>query len=159
MLKTSDWEIKFAESPAVTSKNLKARRSLRILVAEDNLINQMVVSRVLQNFGHQICLVKNGEEAIREFQRQPYDVILMDIQMPVVGGEEATARIRALENGSKVPIVALTAHAMAGDREYYLAAGMDGYVTKPIRKEELFEVLEKLNLPETISQLGTQEIH
>jgi PAS domain S-box-containing protein len=114
--------------------------SLRILVAEDNPINQMLAVRVLEKAGHRMAVANNGEEVLAAVAREPFDLVLMDVQMPVMDGFEATALIRQQEKGSRrrLPIVAMTAHAMKGDREKCLEAGMDGYVTKPIQKDELF---------------------
>lgn len=108
-------------------------RVLRILLAEDDHVNQVLATRLLERDGHAVDLAANGREAV-ERSRDGYDVILMDVQMPVLSGLEATARIRAreAEGGPRTPIVALTANAMDGDRERCLAAGMDGYVPKPL---------------------------
>jgi CheY-like chemotaxis protein len=118
-------------------------RPLRILLAEDNAVNQTLAVRLLQKAGHAVTVAGDGREAVEAWRRQPFDVILMDVQMPVLGGFEATAEIRAEEGrgGGRVPIIALTAHAMKGDRERCLAAGMDGYVSKPLRLRELAEAL------------------
>jgi CheY-like chemotaxis protein len=119
-------------------------RSLRILLAEDNIVNQRVAAGILQKFGHTVVVVGNGLEAVAAIERQPFDVVVMDVQMPEMSGVEATAVIRRLQDGANVrtPIIAMTAHAMAGDRERYLAAGMDGYVAKPIDPRKLIEALE-----------------
>jgi len=120
-----------------------SRRPLRVLLAEDNAINQKVVSGMLASGGHQVIAVDNGEQAVAAVTRQVFDVVLMDIQMPVMNGFEATAAIREAERatGGHLPIVAMTAHAMTGDRERCLAAGMDGYVAKPIRIADLFATI------------------
>jgi PAS domain S-box-containing protein len=120
-------------------------RPLRILVAEDNAINQAVTAGILRKRQHHVVTANNGTEAIERFQREQFDLILMDVQMPECDGFAATARIRALETptGWRTPIVAMTAHAMTGDRERCLAGGMDDYVAKPIRKDDLLAVLEK----------------
>lgn len=112
--------------------------SLRVLVAEDNPTNQEVAVLMLERLGHRVDVVGDGREAVAAFARAPYDVILMDCQMPEVDGFEATRQIRALGGrGAEVPIVAMTAFAARGDRERCLAAGMTGYVSKPILKQEL----------------------
>jgi two-component system sensor histidine kinase/response regulator len=115
-------------------------------VAEDNLVNRKLVTRLLQQRGHRITSVDNGRSAVDAIQRgKPrFDVILMDVQMPEMNGLEATAAIRRHEaaSGGHVPIIALTAHAMQGDRERCLAAGMDGYLAKPIDVEELVATIE-----------------
>ncbi len=125
---------------------VKAERSLRILLAEDNPVNQVVASRTLQRQGHAVVTVSNGREALAALERESFDVVLMDVQMPEMDGFEATARIRAREEhgGPRLPIIAMTAHAMKGDRERCLEAGMDGYVAKPILAAELFRVLDQL---------------
>jgi len=118
---------------------------LRVLVAEDNSVNQRLISRLLEKRGHEVNVVKNGLEALRALAIQNYDLVLMDMQMPELDGLETTARIRMKETagGKHQPIVALTANAMSGDEERCRAAGMDGYLTKPIQSEKLDEVLEK----------------
>ena len=121
-------------------------RPLRILVAEDNPVNQRVVQTLLEHRGHTPVLTANGREALAALDREVFDVVLMDVQMPEMDGFQATAEIRAREKttGAHVPIVALTAHALKGDRERCLAAGMDGYLAKPIRSEELIELVESI---------------
>jgi CheY-like chemotaxis protein len=117
-----------------------APRVLRILLAEDNAVNRRVASSLLERRGHTVVPAVNGKEALDKLDEN-FDLILMDVQMPVMGGFEATAEIRRREvvGGRRVPIVALTARAMKGDREECLAAGMDGYLSKPIRPAELYE--------------------
>ncbi len=122
-------------------------RSLRILLAEDNIVNQKVATAILTKAGHVVEVVANGAEAIAAVERTHWDVVLMDVQMPVMDGIEATQRIRTLAlPGAKVPIVALTAHAMTGAREQYLAAGMDDYLTKPLSPTSLLAKLASLPL-------------
>jgi signal transduction histidine kinase/CheY-like chemotaxis protein len=118
---------------------------LRVLLAEDNIVNQRVAVGLLTKRGHDITVANNGLEALEALERGAFDVVLMDVQMPEMGGLEATAAIRERErvNGSRTRIVAMTANAMAGDRERYLAAGMDGYVSKPIHAATLFAALEQ----------------
>jgi CheY-like chemotaxis protein len=121
------------------------RRRLRILVAEDNPINQKLVLSLLKQQRHTVTLVNNGQEAVAKAAEGGFDLILMDVQMPQMSGLEATAAIRAQESavpGRHVPIMAMTAHAMASDREMCLEAGMDGYVSKPIRLEELLAAID-----------------
>jgi PAS domain S-box-containing protein len=119
---------------------------LRILVAEDNSVNQLLVSRLLQKRGHQVTMTSNGREALDALAKESYDLVLMDVQMPVMDGFEAIASIRENEQdrsaGTRQAVVALTAHAMAGDREKCLAAGMDGFLTKPIRTLDLDALLK-----------------
>jgi two-component system sensor histidine kinase/response regulator len=121
-------------------------RALHILVAEDHAINQRLVMSLLRKTGHSVAIACDGAEAVAAFDREPFDLILMDVQMPVMDGLAATAAIRAREagTGSHTPIVALTAHAMKGDLERFLQSGMDGYVSKPIRTAELARVIESL---------------
>jgi two-component system, sensor histidine kinase and response regulator len=123
----------------------RPRRRRRILVVEDNPINQKVVVSLLKQQGHSVTLAKNGRKAVAEAAAGIFDLILMDVQMPLMSGLEATAAIRARESavaGRRVPIMAMTAHAMASDREACLRAGMDGYVSKPIRLEELLAAID-----------------
>jgi PAS domain S-box-containing protein len=121
-------------------------RSFRVLVAEDNVVNQKLAQRLLQKRGHTVRLANNGKEALDLLERESFDVVLMDVQMPEMGGFEATARIRAAEEGTgrHMPIIALTAHAMTGDRERCIQAGMDDYVTKPIQDQELRRAMESV---------------
>jgi CheY-like chemotaxis protein len=121
---------------------MAARHPLRILLAEDNVVNQKLALRLLQQMGYRADVASNGIEAIECIERQPYDVVLMDVQMPEMDGLEASRRIVARwPNGERPRIVAMTANAMAGDREECFAAGMDDYVTKPIRVEALVQAL------------------
>jgi signal transduction histidine kinase/DNA-binding response OmpR family regulator len=123
---------------------MAARHPLRILVAEDNLINQKVLRVMLGRLGYDADVVSDGKEAVAALAQLPYDVVLMDVQMPELDGLEATRRIRA-ETGRRQPqVIAMTANAMAGDREKCLEAGMDDYVSKPIRVDQLMAALEKV---------------
>ena len=116
----------------------------RVLVAEDNPVNQRVAVRMLERLGLGADVASDGHEAVQSYVRQPYAVILMDCQMPELDGFEATAQIRAREGtGRRTPIVAMTASAMRGDRERCLEAGMDDYISKPITIESLYAVLER----------------
>jgi PAS domain S-box-containing protein len=134
--------------PLITRNSLGDEREpsvpLRVLVAEDNAVNQRLVSRLLEKRGHQVVVAANGREALEAVERQCFDIVLMDLQMPELDGFEATAALRAREagRGTHLPVIALTAHAMKGDRERCLAAGMDGYLSKPIRPQELDKLLE-----------------
>jgi CheY-like chemotaxis protein len=124
---------------------------LMILLAEDSLVNQKLAVGLLERQGHQVIVANNGKEAVSCIGREPFDLVLMDVQMPEMDGLEATSIIRARERkaGTHVPIVAMTAHAMQGDREACLSAGMDGYIAKPIRAAKLFSTLA--------SVLGTEK--
>ena len=124
---------------------LGARHPLRILLAEDNLVNQKLALRILAQMGYHADVAANGEEALRAVQGQPYDLVLMDVQMPEMDGIEATHRIRIMEGIRQPSIVGLTANAMQGDREKCIAAGMNDYITKPIRVEELVRALLDVN--------------
>ena len=118
-------------------------RRLRILLAEDNEINQRLAMTVLSKWGHSVAVASNGREAVEAVERERFDLVLMDVQMPVLDGFEATGIIRHKESerGGRIPIVAMTAHALKGDREKCIAAGMDDYVSKPINKEALLAEL------------------
>jgi PAS domain S-box-containing protein len=123
------------------------RQALRILLAEDNPVNQTLAIALLQKQGHTVVLAANGKEALDRLQTAaPFDLVLMDLQMPEMDGLEATRRIRQREGntGGHIPILAMTAHAMKGDREVCLRAGMDGYVSKPVRPQELQEMIIKV---------------
>ena len=134
----------------VTRHSLREhRRVFRILVAEDNSVNQLLATRLLEKRGHTVVMANNGREALTVLEKADFggfDAVLMDVQMPEMDGFEATAAIRAREkkSGQHLPIIALTAHAMKGDKERCLVAGMDGYVAKPIKAEELIEAIENL---------------
>ena len=121
-------------------------KSLRVLVAEDNPVNRKLASSILQRAGHTAILVTNGREAVDAMERERFDVVLMDVQMPVMGGFEATRLIREAEarSGMRTPIIAVTAHAMKGDREACFEAGMDGFSPKPIQSGKLLEMLARL---------------
>jgi PAS domain S-box-containing protein len=131
-------------SDAAAPKKPGRLRPLRILLAEDSLVNQKLVIAMLKRQGHHVVPACNGKEAVAAYHAEPFDAVLMDIQMPEMDGLEATAAIRVAEkqSGNHVPIVAMTAHAMQGDRERCLQAGMDEYLSKPIRGRKLFETLE-----------------
>jgi PAS domain S-box-containing protein len=121
-------------------------KRLRILLAEDNAVNRELTLRILSKRGHSVEVVANGKLALEMLESQAFDVILMDVQMPEMDGFEATAAIRRSEavSGTRIPIIAMTAHAMKGDRERCLAAGMDGYISKPVQAEELLKITEAL---------------
>jgi CheY-like chemotaxis protein len=127
---------------------LNALGKLQILLAEDNLVNQRVIAGLLEKRGHALTIANNGREAFEAAERNRFDVILMDVQMPEVSGLEATVAIRQWEQrlGIHTPIIALTALAMKGDEETCLAAGMDGYLTKPIQPRELLSAIANVLL-------------
>jgi CheY-like chemotaxis protein len=121
---------------------------LKILLAEDNRVNQVLAVRLLEKRGHEVTVAKNGVEALEALNQREFDLVLMDVQMPEMDGFEATAAIRKRERktGKHITIIAMTAHAMAGDRERCLQAGMDDYLTKPIRPELLVDALKRCSL-------------
>jgi CheY-like chemotaxis protein len=141
----------FNATPLVTQTAAKATRklvpaaaSLRLLIAEDNPINQKVAVRILERLGYQADTVANGLEALAQLQHQAYDVILMDVQMPEMDGITATQQIHErFLPGERPYIIALTANALTGDKEQYLACGMDDYLSKPIRLEDIQEALNR----------------
>ena len=130
-----------AETPPATP-----RRCYRILLAEDNPVNQKLALGILTKYGHSVQVAENGAEAVEAVQRESFDLVVMDVHMPEMGGFEATGLIRDRERttGEHLPIIALTARAMAGDREQCLAAGMDDYLTKPVKVRELIEMIDRL---------------
>jgi CheY-like chemotaxis protein len=134
-----------AQAKSQLDPAMAARHPLRILLAEDNVVNQKLAMRLLQQMGYRADLASNGIEAVESVQRQIYDVVLMDVQMPEMDGLEASRRITAAAPKGKRPrIVAMTANAMQGDREMCMEAGMDDYVTKPIRVDALVEALNNV---------------
>jgi signal transduction histidine kinase/ligand-binding sensor domain-containing protein/ActR/RegA family two-component response regulator len=135
-----------AEEPGPGAQAMPPSRSLTVLVAEDNVVNQRLATAILQRRGHQVILAGDGREAIERARTGPVDVILMDVQMPGMNGFQATAALRERERlgGPRTPIVALTAHALSGDRERCLEAGMDDYLTKPLRADRLIETVERV---------------
>jgi two-component system, sensor histidine kinase and response regulator len=135
--------------PLITRYSLQDARDpdsfLTVLLAEDNAVNQRLAVRLLEKRGHKVTVAGNGLEALAALKKESFDLVFMDVQMPEMDGYEATAAIREEErdSGRHQPVIALTAHAMKGDREKCLAAGMDGYLSKPIKPQELDEVLEE----------------
>ncbi|NLX94654.1 MAG: response regulator [Rhodopirellula sp.] len=136
------------EDEAISSTALQPSRlaPLRILLAEDSLVNQKLAVAVLEKNGHTVTVANNGREALASLAHDNYDLVLMDVQMPEMDGLEATQAIRAREKqtGRSLPIIAMTAHALKGDRERCLEAGMNDYVSKPVHAQELFRVIERL---------------
>ena len=124
----------------------ESKRRLRILVAEDNPVNQKLAKKVFEKMGHSVAVAGDGKKALEAMEKEAFDLVMMDVQMPVMDGFEATTFIRNQEEGTgtHVPIVAMTAHAMKGDRERCLESGMDGYVSKPINVQELYDAIDKL---------------
>jgi PAS domain S-box-containing protein len=138
-----------SEAGQKTGPGKAFRPGLRVLLAEDNEVNQALTVHLLVREGARVVVAANGAEAVAAWEREPFDVVLMDQQMPVMAGIEATAAIRAREagRGGRTPIIALTAHALQGDQERCLAAGMDGYVSKPLDAAELFRVIAAVVAP------------
>jgi len=144
----------------VTQHTLREnRRSFHILVAEDSPVNLKLVVRMLEKRGHTIVASTNGREAVAALDKEPFDLVLMDVEMPEMDGFEATAAIREKEEGSSrhIPVVAMTAHAMKGDRERCLATGMDGYVSKPIRAQELLETIDRVVAGDARPKVGVSK--
>ena len=139
--------------PAAAALTNKPAGGLRILLAEDNAVNQEVAQQMLQRRGHSVTIASNGREAVNLVAQSEFDLILMDIQMPEMDGFQATAAIRDLQKkgARRIPIVAMTAHAMKGDRERCLDAGMDGYVSKPVQSKLLYETIESITATGTVS--------
>ncbi len=123
-----------------------AGRPLKILLAEDNITNQKLAVAILQKQGNHVTVAGDGRQAVDYFERESFDLVLMDMQMPELDGLEATAAIRKIEErtGTHVPIIALTANAMIGDREQCLKSGMDDYLSKPLRADDLFTMIQRL---------------
>lgn len=135
----------YGKGDLVTKHSVREKRArLRILLAEDNMVNQRLTVKLLTKMGYQVEVAGNGKEAVAAFERETFDLILMDVQMPEMDGFEATALIREKEKktGGHIPIIAMTAHAMKGDRERCLDAGMDEYVSKPIRPQAVVDAIE-----------------
>ena len=131
----------------VTKHSIKeSKKHLRILLAEDNLVNQQVALKLLEKRGHNVMVAETGRKALEAVKKENFDMVLMDIQMPEMDGFETTEAIRRREreSGAHLPIIAMTANAMEGDREKCLQAGMDAYLSKPIRSQELFDLIDKL---------------
>ena len=137
---------KRSERSGTPAAEVRASRTLRILLAEDHPINQDLAVRILERWGHVVTVANDGREAVEACKTEEFDLVLMDVQMPEMDGLAATAALRALEKpaGRHTPVIAMTAHAMEGDKERCLAAGMDGYVTKPIDRARLFRAIEEV---------------
>jgi CheY-like chemotaxis protein/HPt (histidine-containing phosphotransfer) domain-containing protein len=144
-----------ASQPRRGSRSI--RRRLKVLLAEDNAVNQLLASRILESLDHHVTVVSNGREALSAAQAGRFDLIVMDVQMPEMDGFEATAAIRKLEKatGKHIPIIAMTAHAMKGDRERCLAASMDGYVSKPIRVADVEQAVTQAMAANQSSDAGS----
>ncbi len=123
---------------------MKKKNNIKILLAEDNLVNQKVAYNLLSEEGYHVVIANNGHEVLNLLKKEPFDLILMDIQMPEMSGMEATQAIRTQEQetGKHIPIIAVTAHAMKGDREKCIEAGMDDYISKPVNPKQLYDVIK-----------------
>jgi signal transduction histidine kinase/CheY-like chemotaxis protein len=147
------FRVRFAPAPAAVKQSVPGAapvlRPLRLLLAEDNLVNQKVASRLLEKIGHQVTIANNGVEAVARFKEQAFDAVLMDIHMPEMDGFEATRHIRdwQVEQGLTIPVIALTARTMQGDRDEALRAGMAGYLSKPLEIQDLLAMLGKHTQP------------
>jgi len=185
ILTTCDENAAVAASESIHQEKTAAdqpARTLHFLLAEDGVVNQKVAISLLEQRGHTVVLAINGKEAVEAFKQEIFDAILMDIQMPEMDGFEATAQIRELQEQIRqfTPIIAMTAHAMKGDKERCLAAGMDGYISKPLHKDTLYKTIEELvlgaevkpiekekpteiddqvfNLPEALDRVGGDQV-
>ena len=148
---TAEFAVDFTvATPAIVPLPQTGKRALRVLLAEDNPVNQRLATRLLEKHGHSVLAVSNGQEAVDAIGRGGFDVVVMDVQMPVLDGLTAARRIREDEKSSgwHIPIIALTARALKEDREICVAAGMDGYLTKPIQTEDLMRLLDAVTAPE-----------
>ena len=148
-----------SEKEQIPSSEEKNAYRLQLLLVEDNRVNQKLAIRLLEKMGHVVTLAENGRDAVEIVQQKSFDLILMDIQMPIMSGVEATRKIREMEQGTgrHIPIIAMTAHAMAGDAERYLSSGMDGYVSKPIRTDSLRAELDRLGKPASREEKRTMK--
>jgi CheY-like chemotaxis protein len=135
-----------AAAPATPHEGEQSAKNLRVLLAEDNPVNQKFAVRVLTGAGHEVIVANNGREAVDHSGATDFDVVLMDVQMPEMDGLDATRAIRTRESGGarRTPIIAMTANAMKGDREMCLDAGMDGYVPKPVKRDVLFAEIDRV---------------
>jgi two-component system, sensor histidine kinase and response regulator len=149
-----------AGTPAVVTRHTiaESRATLRVLLAEDNPVNQQVAVAMLVKRGHEVHVSSNGREAVEAVQGRDYDVVLMDIQMPEMDGFEATHAIRALPKGKDLPIIGLTAHALSGERERCLSHGMTDYLAKPFKAHELFALVEGTAGPRTVTEPAPERL-
>ena len=138
-----DGQLQVVQDAAATAAPRPRQPSLHILVADDVLVNQKLLQRMLEKLGHRVTVVTNGREALDIASTERFDLVLMDVQMPVMDGLASTAAIRQRERSSDrhTPIIAVTAHAMQGDKDRFLDAGMDGYISKPVGRAELVEAI------------------
>jgi CheY-like chemotaxis protein len=142
----------------VVDQSIGANHPLRILLAEDNVVNQKVALKILDRMGYRADVASNGKEAVDAVARQPYDVVLMDVQMPEMDGVQATARIRDQFGEQRPWIIALTANALQGDRERYLGVGMDDYLSKPIKVDELGNALSRVKVSRVMTNVSFERM-
>src|SRR4029077_6715470 len=144
---------------AARKRSRHVKRPLRVLVAEDNPVNQELVVQLLTRRGHTVIVAEDGRQAIASLEKHSFDLVLMDVQMPELGGLEATQAIREKEkaSGTHVPIIAMTAHAMQGDRERCLAAGMDGYIAKPLDPKKFLQTVEAVGVDGAAATAGADD--
>ena len=166
LIQLSTPRLMLQQSLVPTQPSFPVRQPLRLLLAEDNEVNQKLALAILKKQGHSVVVARNGREAVEAVKREVFDAVLMDVQMPEMSGLEAAGAIRQLESAGQLaagrecyrtqtlPIIAMTAHAMTGDRERCLEAGMNGYLSKPIRPDLLFKTLEELVAPAQASEIG-----
>jgi CheY-like chemotaxis protein len=146
-----------AEVLATSPREQGPLGQFRILLAEDNLVNQRLAVGLLEKMGHQVTVAQNGREALDLLEERDFDLVLMDVQMPEMDGFAATRELRKREEGRQrhIPVIAMTAHAMKGDRETCIAAGMDGYIAKPISRADLQQVINQaVRVSEAMSGRG-----
>lgn len=136
----------------------EVRKPLHVLVAEDNLVNQKLAVKLLEKKGHRARVVSNGSEAVLAFEEEKFDAILMDVMMPEMDGLEATRRIRGMPGGENIPIIAITANALVGDREKCIDAGMDEYLIKPIDVDHFYQILERIAVGWAVAEPATAEL-
>lgn len=149
------------EVPVETNMVMPRNQTYHILLAEDDIVNQTVITHMLEIHGHKIKIAENGKVAVETYQKDTFDIILMDIQMPVMDGVEAMKLIRDMEGpeGNCPPIIALTAFALQGDKDRFLSLGMDGYITKPIDMKELLSLMDELKYQKLVKELSMPRIN
>jgi CheY-like chemotaxis protein len=144
-------ETKSTQSVSAGKHPLRRTNAGRVLVVEDNVVNQRLAKLLVEKLGYDVDLAENGQQAVDKFASQSYDLALMDCQMPILDGFEATRQVRSRAPGTRTPIIAMTASAMDGDREQCLRAGMDDYLTKPLDLGKLQTAIERWTLASRLS--------
>jgi CheY-like chemotaxis protein/HPt (histidine-containing phosphotransfer) domain-containing protein len=151
-----------SRAPSATEDKGAPGRKLAILLVEDNPINQIVALNQIEQLGHSVALAENGRDALAQIEAARFDVVLMDVQMPIMDGLEATAELRVREQrkgSARMPVIAVTAHAMRGDRERCLAAGMDGYISKPFQQSSLVAEVDRVLAGAQAAESGVEPAH